>query len=874
MATLPEWVRRLKFLLQRDRLDRDLEEEMRDHLRRKTQKNVAAGMSPSEAQYAAQRQLGNFTLQQEQSRRSWGFPLLESLAQDIRYGLRGLRNAPGFTAVAVLTLALGIGATTAIFSISNTVLLRPLPYTDSSRLVHIWGKATRFPDFKMGLSYPDAEQLRLQTHSFDAVVWYQTKTLVLTGSGEPEQIKAAAISLDFLRLFSIQPAFGSGFQQDDYEMKNGRTVLLSYSLWQRRFAGDPNIVGRTVAFDRLPYTVAGVLPKGFNYLSADAWVPLEVTAKEKDQRQYWMFMTLAKLKPSVSIRSAQAEADSFQAGLVRAFPKDEADSRMEIMSLREGAVDSDNRTQLLTLSGAVCFLLLIGCTNVSNLILSRGVQRQREVSLRAALGASRLRILRQLLTESLILALAGGAAGVIVAAMGINAFRAYSPPTFSRLSEVRLEPAVAVIALLVSCVAGVLCGLAPALQTSRSDLNLALKEHSGSTPVRRVSLRNFLVVSEISLALALLTGSALLAQSLARMMKVDTGFRTDHLLTAQIQLGDSRYPSDDSRRLFISRLLETLRAEPQFKAVAIANHSLLTHSISWMSFDPELMGIHEKPTTLEVKSVSPGFFEAMNIPVLTGRSFTDRDVKGSSEVVIISQSMAKRFFAGENAVGKDLKFDPDSKNKHEIVGIVADTRDIQLAQKLQPQVYFPLLQDPYKGLSVMVRSSSDPLTLVRLLQQGVWSVDKDQPLTRINSMGEVIANSVAEPRFRTWLLAAFAAAGLTLTLIGIYGVISYSVGQRAPELGIRVALGAQHSDVLALILKEGIRIAVFGSVIGVLGSLLLMRLLTSQLYAIKPTDPLTLVATAMLMLAVALCASYIPARRATRIDPMTALRNE
>jgi putative ABC transport system permease protein len=316
-----------------------------------------------------------------------------------------------------------------------------------------------------------------------------------------------------------------------------------------------------------------------------------------------------------------------------------------------------------------------------------------------------------------------------------------------------------------------------------------------------------------------------------------------------------------------------LRAEPQFKAVAIANNSLLTHMTAMMAFDPEMVGVHEKQTTLEVKSVSPGFFEAMNIPLLSGRSFTDRDLNGSPKV-IISQSMAKRFFPGQDPVGRMFKADSDTKDHFEIVGVVVDTRDIQLGQKLQPQVYFPLLQDPSNGMSVMVRSSSDPLTLIRLLQQRVWSVDKDQPLTNVSSMSEVIAKSVAEPRFRTWLLAAFAAAGLTLTLIGIYGVISYSVGQRTQELGIRVALGAQPGDVLGLILREGIRMAVFGAIIGVLGSLFLMRLLASQLYGIKPTDPVTLIGAAMLMLAVAICASYIPARRATRIDPMTALRNE
>ncbi|HLW54989.1 MAG TPA: ABC transporter permease [Candidatus Angelobacter sp.] len=875
MARRCEFLRKFLFLLQRKQLERDLQEEIEGHLWRKAEKNVSAGMSREAAYASARRQLGNLTRHREESRTSWGFPLLESIVQDTRYGLRVLGNAPGFATVAILTLALGIGASSAIFSITNAVLLRPLPYKDSPRLVHVWGKSARFPEFSMGMSYPDAEDLRAKARSFETVAWYRSGNLVLTGAGEPEQAPVAAVSSDFLRLFSVQPALGSGFQPDDYEMKNGRVILLGYGLWQRRFAADSSIVGRTVTFDGVPYTVTGVLPKDFSYADIDALVPLIPKAEEKTKRENWMFFTLAKMRPSVSARTAQAEADSFQAGLAQAYPKEESDSRLEVQPLLAAAVNGDTTTQLATLVGAVSFLLLIGCANVSNLILSRSVQRQREIALRAALGASRARILRQLLIESLVLALTGGVAGMALASIGIRAFRVLSPPTFSRLSEIRFEPVVALIALLVACAAGIICGLAPALHTSRADLNLALKERSAFTSLtHRFSLRSFLVVAEVSLALALLTGSALLVQSLARLMKVDTGFRTDHLLTAQIEMSPTRYASEDARRLFIQRIFEALRAEPQFRGVALANNSLLTHMTAVMSFDPELIGIHEKPTPLEAKSVSPGFFEALNIPMLAGRGFTDRDVKGSPPVVVISQSLAKRFYPAQEPLGKVFKVGTDPADAFQVVGVVADTRDIHLGQKLQPQVYFPILQDPYNGMSVMVRSGADPLTLVRLLQQRVWSVDKDQPLTHVNSMSEVIANSVAEPRFKTWLLSAFAAAGLALTLIGIYGVISYSVNQRARELGIRLALGAQSGDVLGLVLKQGLGMAVTGAGIGVLGSLALMRLLATQLYGIKPTDPLTLAGSAMLLLVVAVCASYIPARRATKADPMIALRAE
>lgn len=874
MARVKELLRRFVFLLRRNQLDQDLAEEMRDHLRRKAEKNIAAGMSRSEAISEAQRQLGNFTRQQEESRSIRGFPILESTLQDLRYGMRGLRNSPGFTAIAVLTLALGIGATTSIFSIVNAVVLRPLPYQDSRRLVHIWGETRQFPDFKMGISYPDIQDLISQTHSFETVGFYRQQNLDLTGSGEPEQIHVTAVSPDFFRVFSIEPFLGSAFRPGDYEMKNGRLILLSYALWQKRFDGDMKIVGRTIDLDNASYTVAGVMPRELMLFREDAWVPLVVDAKEKIQRENWMFMTLAKLKPDVSLRIGQAELNQFQARLAAAYPKEESDQHLEIMQLLDGAVNADSRNQLFTLLGAVGFLLLIGCANVSNLILSRSVQRQREIALRAALGASRLRILRQLLAESLLLALVGGATGLLLADVGIRSFRTIAPADFARINEIHMEPQVAVVALLVSCLAGVLCGLAPAMHTSRPDLTFALKDRAGVAGRHPVLLRNFLVITEISLALALLTGSALMAQSFMRLIKVDPGFRTDHLLSAQIALGEGRYPSEDARRLFTLRLLESLRTEPQFTGVALANAPLMTHSLMAMMFDPKYMGIHEKGTSVEVKWVSPYFFEIMGIRLLAGHSFTDRDVKGSPQVVVISESMAKRYLPDQDPIGKLFKMGPEKDDAYTIVGLAADIRDVDLNQKLRPQVYFPMLQADAGATTLMVRSSVDPLTLVHLLQQRVWAIDKDLPLTKMASMGEMISESVAEPRFRTWLLTAFAVAGLALTLIGIYGVISYSVNQRAQEMGIRVALGAQAGDVLGLVLKQGINLGLIGAAVGVLGSFGLMRLLTSQLYGIKPGDPVTLAGAAVLILVVAVLASYIPARRATKVDPMVVLRTE
>ncbi|MBZ5521854.1 MAG: ABC transporter permease [Acidobacteriia bacterium] len=868
--------RRLMFLLQRRRLERELAEEMRQHAEWKVEKNIDAGVDPEEARFMAQRQFGNATRQHEDSRQIWGFPLLESVAHDIRYGLRGLRKAPGFTTVTLLTLMLGIGASTAIFSVVNAVLLRPLPYKDSSRLVHIWTVSAMFPEFQLGQSVPNLIDIQARSHSLESIATYEPQSKSLTGSGEPEQLSVAAVSSGFFAFFGVHPAMGREFLPEDEQMKNGDVVLLSHGLWQSRFAGDLNAVGSRIMLGQKPYTVAGVLPPGFTYPGkTEAWIPLVIAAENQRDRSRWMYFTLAKLRAGVSLKNAQSEMDNIAAAIASQYPREASGIRFPVVTLQEAMVGS-GKSELLALLGAVGFLLLIACANVGNLVLSRGLQRQREIAVRAALGASRSRILRQLLTESLLLALSGGLAGLGLAAAGISAFRALAPREFPRLEDLRVEPTTALFACIISALAGILCGLAPALATARAELNLAIKEKTAAAhhPARRFSLRSFLVVAEVALALVLLTGSALMVQSMVRMLRVDTGLHTDHVLTAALNLDKARYGSEDAQRLFVQRLLDSLRAQPQFTGVALSNNSLMAGSTALISFDPAALGINEKKTNLEARSVSPEFFGTLGIRVLRGRTFNDRDVKGAPQVVIINKSVGRRFFPGQDPLGKLLKFGPDPADQFQIVGQVSDTRDISLNAQTRPQVYFPLLQDSYNAMNIMVRSALEPSAAVTQLQRSIWSVDKDQPLTRVRSMTEVISTSVAQPRFRTWLLTAFALAGLSLTLIGIYGVVSYSVSRRTQEMGIRIALGAQSRNVLGLVLREGAALALAGAACGLLGSFFLMRLLASQLYDIKPGDPPTLIGAALLMVIVALVASYVPARRATRVDPMVALRHE
>jgi putative ABC transport system permease protein len=801
---------------------------------------------------------------------------IESVGQDVRYGLRGLRKSPGFTTVAMLTLALGIGASTAIFSIVNTVLLRPLPYKDSSRLVHVWTTSTMFPEFTLGQSIPNLQDIEARSHSFETLATYETRARNLTGSGEPEQLRTADVSSSFLTLFGVHPVLGRDFRPEDEQRKDGDVVLLSYGLWQRRFGGNRSIVGQVITLDQKPWIVAGVLPSGFSFPGKiDALVPRNVPPEHLRERQAWMYMTLGKLRPDVPLAMAQSEMNGIAAALAHQYPKDAAGIQFPLMTLQANAT-RNGKPQLLALLGAVGFLLLIACANVSNLVLSRGVRRQREIAVRAALGASRRRILRQLVIESLLLAMAGGVAGAVVAIAGVRLFRVLAPAGFPRIEELRTEPITLLIALIVSALAGILCGLAPAMTITRGDLNVPIRDNSAasSAPVRLVSLRSFLVVAEVALALVLLTGSALMAQSMMRLLRVDTGLTTDHLLTGEMTLPKALYDSKDSQHLFLERLLQALKARPQFNGVVLTNSPLLTGSLTVSSFDPAVLGSSEKKTTLEIRSVTPDYFSTLGIRIQRGRIFNEHDTTGSLSVALINEAMARRFFSGKDPIGKQLKFDADDKTGSQIVGVVADTRDSGLNAPPRLQAYFPLLQNPSERVHILVRSSLDPAAAIAEVQRAVWSVDKDLPLSKTRTMGEVISESVAEPRFRTWLLSAFAFAGLILTLIGIYGVISYSVRQRTREMGIRIALGAQSESLLGLVLRQAIVLAVTGAVCGVIGSLLLMRLLASQLFEIKPGDPVTLIGAALLMMIVALAASWFPARRATKVDPMIALRHE
>jgi predicted permease len=873
---LREWSRRLRAVFtRRAQFDLDLEEEMRLHRDLRAREFQEAGAAQDESHYAARRKFGNTLQLCEEIHQAWGWGWLESVVQDVRYGLRGLRKSPGFTSVALLTLALGIGASTAIFSIVNTVLLRPLPVRDPSRLVHIDTVIPLWPEMRMGQTFTNLRDIEAQSHSFETIAAFGGQTRTLTGSGYPEQLTTLETSSGFLTVLGLHPVLGRDLLPEDEQRRNGDVVLLSYELWQRKFLGDPKIVGKAVSLDKRRFTVAGVLPPGLALLvKADALVPLIVSP---DQLMPGMgnYATLARLRPGVSLALAQADVDNIAAGIARQYPEAEAGMSFPLRPLQQAP---RRRPELLALLGAVGFLLLIACANVSNLVLSRGLRRQLEIAVRATLGASRRRIVRQLLIENFLLALAGGMAGAVFAAGSVQLFRILAPVNFPRLGELRAEPALMVIAFVLSSAVGIVFGLAPAIGAVRGDLNPAIRDNNGATsaPARILSLRSILVVAEVALALVLLTGSGLMVQSMVRLLTVDTGLRTNNLVTGQLTLSKDRYGSRDEQRIFVQRLLESLQAQPEFSGVALTNTSFFSGQVfNLKHFDPSFMGINEEATNFEAITVTPGFFETLAIRLQRGRFFNEHDVKGSSQVVIINESVARRFFPGQDPIGRVLKFSPDDPSQqYQVVGLVADTRDTSLDAGLRTQVYFSLLQEPWERVHVLVRSSLDSATAVSSVQRVVASVDKDLPLTRARTVEENISVTVAQPRFRTWLFSIFAVAGLILTLIGIYGVISYSVGQRTRELGIRLALGAQSGGLLGLVLRQAVVLAATGAVCGVIGSSLLMRLLASQLFEIKPGDPVTLTGAALVMMIVALAAAWIPARRATKVDPMIALRHE
>jgi predicted permease len=805
-----------------------------------------------------------------------GVVVMGTFLQDLRYGLRMLWQRPGFTVVAVLTLALGIGANTAIFSVVNGVLLRSLPYTDPDRLVLLWETNER--SRAIHVSNLNLLDWREQNHSFESFSGYSGqwggKTTVLGGS-EPDRAFAVAVYRDFFKVLGVAPVLGRPFSTEEHSPGSAQTVVVSYGFWQSHLGSDPDLSNKKLTLGDASFSVIGVMPQGFSFpAGTDLWLAKEQLGPDTSSRSAHNYVAIARLKPGVTPEQAQADMNTV-AGSLSAQYSDNQGMGVNVISLEDQLVGSI-RPALLVLLAAVGFVLLIACANVSNLLLARAVGRQRELAIRTALGASPWRVMRQLMTESLLLSLMGGALGLLFAYWLIGPLVALGPSTIPRLNEIGIDGRTLGFTLLISLLTALVFGLLPALKFSRPDLQEALKQGGQTTGAGSVLLRSALVVAEVSLTMVLLVGAGLLVKSFWRILQVNPGFNSENVLTMQISLPESAYSEEGRVITFYRQLLERTKSLPGVESAGMINNLPLggvdINGFFWIEGDPAQKPTHDSG----FRVVSPDYFRTMNIPLLKGRLFTEQDNETATPVGIISHSVAEATWPGQDPLGKRLQSRNDNREEWTtIIGVVADVRHRGLDKRVSADLYLPYAQRPFRAgdVTVVMRTSTDPASLIAEVRELVRSIDKNVPV-EFETMERIFDRSVANRRYNTLLLGTFAFLALLLSLIGIYGVLSYTVTQNTHEIGIRMALGAQPRDVLKLIVGQGMILALVGVGLGVLGALALTRVMASLLYETKATDPLTFVGVSALLIAVAFLACYVPARRATRVDPMEALRYE
>jgi putative ABC transport system permease protein len=850
----------------------DLDRELRTHLDLEAEERGGG----SNARDAARRAFGNLTSVKETIHEMSNWNAVEQLSQDLRYGARLLGRSPAFSLVAVLTLALGIGANTAIFTVVNAVLLRPLPFPEPGQLVRVWeSKGDSNRNVVNPLNFAD---WRDRAHSFQQMAAISNWTFNITGGGNPVAVNGLRVSPEFFSILRVEPALGRSFVREEETPGGDTSVILSDSLWRTYFGADRGIIGRKITLDGAPMTVAGVLPPGFHFprQKAGLYVPLAIDRHESRQGGRYL-TTIARLKPGVSLARAQQEMSAIAKRLSGEFPQMNKDWSATVVPFLED-VTENVRLPLLVLLAAVGLVLLIACANVANLLLMRANGRQREIALRAALGAGRRRILQQLLSESLLLALAGWAAGLAVGYGSLRGLLGVIPESVAlpRMESIHLDAGVFLFALGISLVTAILFGLTPAIQASRPQLQSALQQGSQRTGVggSRVFRRAF-VVAEIALALLLLVGAGLLLRSFARLTAVNPGFSGDRLLTLSMSTSPATYFDNQKRSRYLERVLDEVRRVPGVAAAGTIHFLPLTGATSGSCFasapgpDPDASS-----PSADFLIVSPGYFPAMGTPMLNGRDFGDRDRFGTPSVLIVNHAFAARYLAGENPIGKKLNVCWTVPNPVEIVGVVADARQTELKVAPEPTIFLANAQAPMYFARLVVRTHNDPRQLAHAVEAAIHRVDPEQAISDVQTMDEVFSDSVARPRFQLALLVIFAGIAVLLATIGVYGVVSYSVSQRTQEIGIRVALGACASDVSRLVLREGLLLGGLGVAVGLAAAVVSTRVLRSLLFEVTPTDPLTLGAVAGLLLAVAIAATLLPARRATRVDPMVALHYE
>jgi len=808
---------------------------------------------------------------------------MATLWQDVRYGVRMLFKNPGFTVIAVLALALGIGANTAIFSIVNAVLLRPLPFAEPERLALISSANLKVGESHGGVSPADFQDWAAQQQSFEAVAALRSGEVNASIGELPEQFDGTSVTDEFFNLLKASPALGRAFLPEEFKVRGARSLILSHRLWQRRFGGDAGIVGKNLTVNGRSVTVVGVMPPEFKFpVNAEVWTPLLSDTGEMRARGSRYFSVIGRLKPNVNLEQANAEMNGIAARLASEYPQTNANWGVRVRGLHETIVGIANaRPALMILLGAVALVLLVACANVANLLLARSTVRGKEVAIRQALGATRGRIVRQLLIESLLLSFCGGIVGLLFALWGADALASFVPESLRlpRFDEARIDAMVLAFTAGVSLLTGLIFGLAPALKASRPDVSEALKESSRSATggLRLRRTRGLLVVMEVALTLVLTVGAGLLIKSFLGLQQTEAGFNPQNLLTLEIAPPrSSRYLQEEARVKLFGEILERVERLPGVEAVAATSGAPLKRFPldSPFAIEGRITNPGDEPEAL-YSAISPNYFRTMSIPLRAGREFTADDKKDAPPVVVINERMARRYFAGVDPVGRRMSIRMLEKPvEHEIVGVAADAKQMNLADETGIEMYVPYLQRPWLTTDLVVRASGDPASLIVSVQRAVREVDKDLPAANIKTMEQLFSESVAQPRFYTTLLGTFATIALLLASIGIFGVISYAVTQRTHEIGVRIALGAQKSDVLRLIVGQGMMLVGLGILLGLAAAFAVTRFLSSLLYGVSAIDPFIFAAVPVLLAGVALVACYIPARRAMRVDPMVALRYE